>query len=69
MCLMILIMPKSIVKIPLILDRYAISGLKTRKDFLVHDEESKAQITEYDNMKKQYYKAKYHAKREEFIKK
>jgi hypothetical protein len=36
---------------------------------MIFDEESKKNITEYDNMKKQYYKAKYHAKREEFMKK
>jgi hypothetical protein len=36
---------------------------------MIFDEESKKKVMEYDNFKKQYYKAKYHAKKEEFMKK
>jgi hypothetical protein len=36
---------------------------------MVFDEESKEKMLEYDSWKKQYYKAKYLAKREEYMKK
>ena len=63
------IMQKQIVLFLINLDQFAVSQPKTDKDLYIFNEESKQNVVEYDLIKKQYYKAKFHAKKEEYIKK